>query len=73
MAAIIARMTIASRERKKRNAAMGNKTIGTDKCVYELPPFDRCFDPTKHNKYMKFKQQTDRRNLILNAAKCKYI
>ena len=72
MAAIIAQMSLANRERKKQKAEMGNKSIGADKCIYCLPPFDRCFDPMKHNKYMKMKQQIDRRNYITNAAKCKY-
>ena len=76
MAAIIAQMSRASRERKKRKAEqtrLGIKTVGTDKCVYQLLPFDRCYDPLKHNKYMKLKVQVDRRNLVINAAKCKYI
>ena len=71
MAAIIAQMSLANRERKKRKAEMGNKAIGADKCIYELPPFDRCFDPMKHNKYMKMKQQIERRNYIVNEAKSK--
>ena len=72
MAAIIAQMSLANRERKKREAEKGHKTIGADKCIYDLPPFDRCYDPMKHNKYMKLKVQIDRRNLIRNTAKCKY-
>ena len=72
MAAIIAQMSLANRERKKRKAEMGNKAIGPDKCIYQIPPFDRCFDPMKHNKYMKMKQQIDRRNYIINEAKSKY-
>ena len=76
MAAIIAQMSRANRERKKRKAEqtrLGIKTVGTDKCVYQLLPFDRCYDPLKHNKYMKVKVQVDRRNLVINTAKCKYI
>ena len=72
MAAIIAQMSLANRERKKRKAEMGNKAIGTDKCIYYIPPFDHCFDPMKHNKYIKLKQQVDRRNFIRNTAKGKY-
>ena len=72
MAAIIAQMSLANRERKKRKAEMGNKAIGADKCIYQIPPFDRCFDPLKHNKYMKMKQQIDRRNYIVNEAKSKF-
>ena len=73
MAAIIAQMSLANRERKKRLAERGNKQIGPDKCVYHLPPFDQCYDPIKHNKYMKIKQHVDRRKMIVNAAKCKYV
>ena len=72
MAAIIAQMSLANRERKKRLAEKGTKAIGADKCIYYLPPFDRCFDPMKHNKYMKMKQQVERKNYIQNEAKCKY-
>ena len=42
---------------------------GTDKCVYELPPFDPCFDPRKHNKYVKLKLQVERKRLIAERAK----
>ena len=72
MAAIIAQMSLANRERKKRKAEMGNRAISSDKCIYYLPPFDRCFDPLKHNKYMKMKQQVDRRQYILSQAKGNY-
>ena len=46
MAAIIAQLTRAKRERAKK------KTYETNKCMYELPPFDPHFDPMVHNKYM---------------------
>ena len=71
MAAIIAQMSLANRERKKRMAEKG-KAIGADKCIYYLPPFDRCFDPMKHNKYMKMKQHIERKQYIQNEAKSKY-
>jgi hypothetical protein len=46
MAAIIAQITKANRERKRK------KTYETTKCMYDLPPFDPHFDPMIHNKYM---------------------
>ena len=46
MAAIIAQITRANRERKKK------KTYETTKCMYDLPPFDPHFDPMVHNKYL---------------------
>ena len=46
MAAIIAQLTRAKRERDKK------KTIEATKCMYTLEPFDSHFEPTKHNKYM---------------------
>ena len=73
MAAIIARMALANRERKKRKAAIGYRVIGPDKCVYKLQPFDQCYDPQKHNKYIRCKMQIEQRNLLINTAKCKYI
>ncbi|XP_040568655.1 uncharacterized protein [Lepeophtheirus salmonis] len=47
MAAIIAQMTRANRERMK------NKRIEISKCMYEIPPFPERFDPKVHNKYIK--------------------
>ena len=46
MAAIIAQLTRAKRERANK------KTYETNKCMYELHPFDRHFDPEVHNKYL---------------------
>lgn len=49
MAAIISQMAANKRARQK-----GRKhIIPPDKCVYTLPPFDPCFDPIVHNKYVK--------------------
>ncbi len=31
--------------------------MSSDKCVYTLPPFDPCFDPLVHNKYMRAMEQ----------------
>ena len=46
MAAIIAQLTRAKRERAKK------KTYAPTKCMYHLPPFDPHFDPMVHNKFM---------------------
>ena len=49
MAAIIAQLTLANRERKKRAL----KHIGCTKCTYTLQPFDpNGFDPRVHNRYI---------------------
>ena len=57
MAAIIAQMSLRNRERKKRRAALGRRgETGSDKCVYTLPPFDQCYDPLLHNKYVRAKR-----------------
>ena len=45
MAAIIAQFTRARRERAKK------KTYETNKCMYQLQPFDQHFDPAVHNQY----------------------
>ena len=74
MAAIIAQMSMRNRERKKRKAMLGRRAeIAPEKCVYLLQPFDRCYDPLIHNKYMKYKVQINKRNLVINTAKCEYI
>ena len=67
MAAIIAQLTLANRTRKKRQRL--NKWIESDKCVYTLPPFDPCFQPMKHNKYLKNKNEFERRQLVTQKAK----
>ena len=46
MAAIIAQITRAKRER------LGKVTYQTNKCMYHLPPFDTHFNPRVHNKYL---------------------
>ena len=46
MAAIIAQLTRAKRERGRKI------TYETNKCLYHLPPFDDHFDPRVHNKYL---------------------
>jgi hypothetical protein len=49
MAAIVAQITKANWERKKKR----RKYVANDKCVYYLPPFDECFHPEKHNVYLR--------------------
>lgn len=67
MAAIIARLTAANRRRKKQQKE--NPGFEADKCVYSLPPFDPCFNPMKHNKYLKNKNEFERRQLVKQKAK----
>ena len=67
MAAIIAQLSLANRRRKKRQRE--TKWIDSDKCVYTLPPFDPCFQPMKHNKYLKNKTEFERRQLVTQKAK----
>ena len=67
MAAIIAQLSLANRRRKKRRAEI--KWIDSDKCVYILPPFDPCFQPMKHNKYLKHKAEFERRQHVTETAK----
>jgi hypothetical protein len=66
MAAIISQMAANKRARQK-----GRKhIIPPEKCVYILPPFDPCFDPLVHNKYMKamsLKAQLDKAKEIQKA------
>ena len=73
MAAIIAQMSLRNRERKKKKALLGKRAeVQPDKCVYKLPPFDKCYDPLLHNKYVKAKLRIDKRNFVINEAKSKY-
>ena len=68
MAAIIAQLTRAKRERANKKTYEPNKVLKCGKsfkeenmfksikyfcqCMYELDPFDAHFDPEKHNKYL---------------------
>ena len=63
MAAIISQMAANKRLRAK---GLSGQCVSSDKCVYTLPPFDRCFDPKVHNKYVRAMEQ---RRLIQEAAK----
>ena len=48
MAGIVARITKANWERRTNQ----RRQISSEKSNLHLPPFDRAFDPSKHNKYM---------------------
>ena len=50
MAAIIAQLTRARRERLRRMALVANDN-GELRCHYKLPEFQTRFDPKTHNKY----------------------
>lgn len=56
MAAIIAQMTRANRERKKK------KRIEISKCMYELPAFTDHFESQLHNKYLRCKKQMEEKD-----------
>ena len=49
MAAIISQ--IAANKRARAKSAY--LAVSSDKCVYDIPPFDPCFDPLVHNKFMR--------------------
>jgi hypothetical protein len=49
MAAIVAQITKANWERKKKRV----KYVSVEKCVYQIPPFDATFDPKLHNVFQK--------------------
>jgi hypothetical protein len=51
MAAIISQLAAQKRARAK---AGNSHNISSDKCVYSIPPFDPCFDPKVHNKYVRY-------------------
>ena len=65
MAAIIAQLAAANRKRKARRKA----TLPPDKSNRTLPPFDPCFDPNKHNPYLRLKALVDHRNEINRTAR----
>lgn len=57
MAAIISQMAANKRARQKGGGQA--RLIPADKCVYTLPPFDPCFDPKVHNKYIRAMSNND--------------
>ena len=52
MAAIVSQLAAANRRRK----ANKKNHVPIDKSVYVLPPFDPCFKPEVHNRYIRHKQ-----------------
>ena len=67
MASIIAQLVEANRARKKRQRE--TKEVLSDKCVYMIPPFDPCFKPVKHNKYLRNKYAYERKTMLQEKAK----
>ena len=67
MAAIIAQLAAANRKRKARRKT----TLPPDKSNKNLPPFDRCFDPNKHNPYLRLKAIVEHRNEVMKTARGK--
>ena len=65
MAAIIAQLAAANRARKKR----AKPILPPDKSNKSLPPFDPCFDPRKHNRYLRLKAIIEHRNEVLATAR----
>ena len=65
MAAIIAQLAAANRKRKARR----KHTLPPDKSNRTLPPFDPCFDPKKHNPYLRLKALVEHRNEVLKTAR----
>ena len=71
MAAIIAQMAAANRERKKRIALNMTTAFGTNKSNTLLPMFDRCYDPKIHNNFVRFKTYKDSRRQHLDRMQGK--
>ena len=65
MAAIVAQIAAANRKRK----ADKRLNLPPDKSNLVLAPFDRCFDPNKHNRYLRLKALVEHRNFVLGRAK----
>ncbi len=56
MAAIVSQLAAANRRRKEM---LKRPVIPPEKCVYLLPPFDPCFKPEVHNRYMRQKKAAE--------------
>ena len=69
MAAIIAQLAAANRKRKQK----AKHTLPPEKSNLALPPFDPCFDPQKHNRYLRLKKLVEHRRSVLTKAKGMYI
>ena len=68
MAAIIAQLAAANRKRKARRKAI----LPPEKSNRNLLPLDRCFDPKKHNPYLRLKAIVEHRNEVLKTARGKF-
>ena len=66
MAAIIAQLAAANRKRKQRARL---PTLPPEKSNRTLPPFDRCFDARKHNRYLRLKAILEHRQEVLATAR----
>ena len=66
MAAIIAQLAAANRKRKARAKL---PTLAPEKSNRVLPPFDRCFDARKHNRYLKLKAILEHREEVMATAR----
>jgi hypothetical protein len=63
-------MTKANWERRKN----AGKTIRAEKSNLYIPPFDRNFDPNRHNRYVSRKRGAPHRNKVrLGAKKTSFI
>ena len=69
MAAIIAQLAAANRKRKQK----AKHTLPPEKSNLALPPFDPCFDPQKHNRYLRLKKLVEHRRSVLTKAKGMYL
>ena len=69
MAAIIAQLAAANRKRKQK----AKHTLPPEKSNLALPPFDPCFDPQKHNRYLRLKKLVEHRRSVLTKAKGMYV
>ena len=65
MAAIIAQLAAANRKRKQRQKHI----LPPEKSNLALPPFDPCFDPKKHNRYLRLKALVEHRQFVLTKAR----
>ena len=67
MAAIIAQMAAANRERKKRQSLQKLYGMASNKSSVKLPVFDRHgFDAKKHNSYVKSRADKRQRQEFLD-------
>lgn len=70
MAAIISQMAANKRARQKNGGH--TRLVPPEKCVYTLPPFDPCFDPKVHNKYVRAMTANEDKNRMDNRRQSEY-